>query len=201
MGLVATITEDGRDFWIGQRFLSESVRNSLRDSDIVITPLLNFRDGIEVSFHQGTVSFLDYLRIGLQENHYKVAICAPDNEYYEIALHSRAHRLSNVVVTYIAAPLVVSLMANYIYDELKAKPNDTISTSITIEQANCKTSKIEFDGNVKDFQLMIDEVKRLSEPCEEGQKQPDSLLQNQGKKELENDNSDQSNDNPKAKLV
>lgn len=201
MGLVASITEDGRDFWIGQNFLSESVRNSLRDSDVVITPLLNFRDGIAVSFHQGTVSFLDYLSIGLQENHYKVEICAPDNEYYEIALHSRAHRLSNIVVTNIAAPLAVSLMASYIYDELKAKPNDTISTSITIEQADCKTSKIEFDGNVKDFPLVIDEVKRLSEPCEEGSERPESLIQDQRKEELKNDNNDQSNDGPRTKLV
>ncbi|MES9901640.1 MAG: hypothetical protein ABW168_03025 [Sedimenticola sp.] len=167
MSLVLTESNEPKRFWIEQEFLSEAVRNTLIASDAIIAPLLNFREGVPVSFHQGTLSFFDYLQNSLIEAGLNASICAPDNEYYEIALHAKAHRLANVVVTYAIAPLVISLMANYIYDELKAKPDDTISTSITLEHQDCKTYQIEYDGKAHDFPIVIEKVKELSEECKE----------------------------------
>jgi len=185
MNLVTSTTNNDIDFWAEQEFLSDSVRESVKNADVIVAPLLNFRDGVEVSFHQGTISFFDYLRIGLQERDFTVVVCAPEDSYYEIALHSRAHRLSNIVATYVAVPLVVSLMANYIFDELKASPGDTISTSITIEQHDCKTSKIEFEGQAKDFQAVIDEVIKISESCDKESGQTKPHTENHQKQELE----------------
>lgn len=166
MNLVSSESDKSRDFWVTQKYLSDEVRSLVKESDVIITPLIDFRDGVELSFHQGTISFLNYLKCGLGENDLKVAICAPDDKYYEISLNSRVHRFSNMVVSVFAAPLVVSLMANYIYNELNAKPNDTISTSITVEYPGCKSYEISFDGSVKDFDNYLDKITSMTTPCD-----------------------------------
>ena len=196
MSLEILESNKSREFWIGQEFLSEAVRNSLMASDVIVTPLLEFREGVPVSFHQGTLSFLDYLQVGLRNNKLIAEICAPDDEYYEIALHGKSHRLSNIIVTVVVAPLVVNLMANYIYDELNAKPDDNINVSITLEHTGCKTYDIEYDGKAVDFSIVIDKVKELSEKCNDIK--PESW---DNKNKEPNIKEGEDNDDPNVQLI
>ena len=93
-------------------------------------------------------------------------ICVNDDEYVEIALHSASYRISRIVVNYVIAPLVVGLLTNYIYDELKAKPSDNVEFSLIVEDHECKSLHFAFKGEAKDFNLLADKVGQMARDCQ-----------------------------------
>lgn len=133
-------------------------------ADILIVPLHEFRPGFKFVFHQDTPALYQYLKSTLADQ-MVVEICANDDEYLEIALHSNFLRLSRIVVSYVVAPVVLGLMTNYIYDELKAKPGDTVELSLTVEDEQCKAFNFSFTGDAKDLTLIADKVGQMARDC------------------------------------
>ena len=157
--------DESKQYWVNQEFISQKTRDALISADVIIAPMLNFREDVEVSFHQGTLSFFNYLHENLETKSLKAVVCSPDDEYYEIALHSKEYRFSKIIINSAVAPIILGLLTSYIYDELKAKPEDKLNTSIVIEFNDCKTYKLDFDGKASDFPSVIDKIKELTESC------------------------------------
>ena len=163
---VVTVGEvsEGRDFWLAQG-LGKGLEQKLRAADILIVPENNFRPGYPFLFHQDTGHLYQYMSSHLSGK-LDVEICATDEEYREIALHAAAFRLSTLVVQYGIAPLVVGLITNYLYDELKAKPTDTVEATIVVEDQHCKSFKFQYKGEAKEFGLLADKVGQMARDCE-----------------------------------
>jgi len=157
--------DESKQYWVDQEFISEKTRDALMSADVIIAPMLNFREGVEVSFHQGTLLFFNYLLENLETKSLKAVVCSPDDEYYEIALHSKEYRFSKIIINSAVAPIIIGLLTSYIYDELKVKPEDKLNTTIVIEFNDCKTYKLDFDGKASDFPSTIDKIKELTESC------------------------------------
>jgi hypothetical protein len=136
---------------------------AIASADILLVPMERFRNEVEFVFHQGTPRLFNFLKEGAVA--YNVEICVDDDQYLELALHGAAHRLGTIIVTYVAAPLLVGLLTNYVYDELRAKPQDTVEASIVVEDHDCRGFSFHFDGNASDFHLLADAVGELSKKC------------------------------------
>ena len=161
-------TED-RAYWNSKEYLDKSLRESVQSADILITPLENFREGVDISFYQGTLNLISYLGENLPST-LLLEICATDEDYAEIVLHSKQFRLGKILLTVAAVPIVINLLSNYVYDELKASNDDSVSISLAIEMENCKTYSVEYDGSAKDFDLLKDYVKEVLDKCEDNDK-------------------------------
>lgn len=178
---VLTVDEtlESRQFWLEQE-IAKDLGQELALADVLIVPLKDFRPGAKYVFHQDTPAFLNYLKGALPEE-LVVEICVADDDYQEIALHSNFLRLSTLVVSYAVAPLVIGLLTNYVYDELKAKPTDTVELSIVVEDDQCKAFKFNFKGEAKDLNVLADKVGQMARDCKEkskvGTKQPGNRAQ------------------------
>ncbi|AOE81385.1 hypothetical protein A7318_23195 [Pseudomonas lurida] len=161
--LTVSETTESRKFWLSQDIVKD-LEQQLAAADVLIVPLHEFRPGVKYVFHQDTPALYEYLKSKLADQ-IVVDICANDDEYLEIALHSNFFRLSQIVLSYAVVPVVFGLLTNYIYDELKAKPGDTVELSLIIEDEQCKAFNFSFKGDAKDLTLMADKVGQMARDC------------------------------------
>ncbi len=153
-----------RFYWESKEYLNDALKSSVKKADVLMTPLENFREGVELTFYHGTLNLYNYLEEKLPSN-VSLEICIEDTDYSEIALHSKQFRLGKILVTLTALPFVIKLLSTYVYDELKADENDNVSISLAIEMDDCKTYSVEYDGSAKDFDSLKDYVKDILDKC------------------------------------
>lgn len=156
-------TTESKQYWL-QQGLGKGHEATLATADGLIVPERNFRDGVPFVFHQDTTTLYKFLSTKLAGS-ISIEICANDEEYLEISLHSASFRLSGIVVSYVVAPLLIGLLTNYIYDELKAKPTDSVEATLIVEDHECRSFKFAFKGEAKDFGLLADKVGELARNC------------------------------------
>lgn len=161
MSLVCSETDELIPYWLNKG-LAKKHRSDVERADIVIVPFENFR-GIQFAFHQNTPHLFQYIKSGA--NGFEVEICADDEEYLEVALHGQAIRIGTIIATYVAIPIVVNLLSSYIYDEMKAKPKDTVEVSLIVQDHECKAFKFDFNGNAEEFNKLSDAAGELARKC------------------------------------
>ncbi|MGF6854044.1 hypothetical protein [Paraburkholderia sp. CI3] len=164
MSQTITITESNEliPYWTSKGLGRDNIA-AITSADILLVPIEQYRNEVEFVFHQGTPRLFQFLREAAAA--YNVEICIDDDQYLELALHGAAHRLGTMLVTYVAGPLLVGLLTNYLYDELRAKPQDTVEASIVVQDHECRGFSFHFDGNASDFHLLSDAVGELSKKC------------------------------------
>lgn len=161
--LTVSETQESKDFWL-QQGLGLRFEAALSAADALIVPEQNFREGLAFVFHQDTTTLHRYLSTQLAGS-LSIEICANDEEYLEISLHSASFRLGKIVVGYLAAPLLVGLLTNYLYDQMRAKPTDTVEATLVVEDHQCRSFKFSYKGEAKDFGLLADQVGELAKNC------------------------------------
>lgn len=156
-------TSESKSYWL-QQGLGRGLEDLLAAADALIVPEKDFRDGIKFVFHQDATTLFKYLSTQLADD-LRVEILSNDDEYIEISLHSSSFRLGTIVVNYVAAPLLIGLLTNYLYDQMKAKPNDSVEASLVVEDHECRSFKFSYRGEAKDFGLLADKVGELAKKC------------------------------------
>ncbi|KVO99720.1 hypothetical protein WJ83_18775 [Burkholderia ubonensis] len=157
-------TDQVKAYWLSLG-LGKGLEQQLESAEILLVPEESQRDGVKYFFHQDTGALYQFLQEKL-DGQVHVELCATDDEYVEVALHSSIHRIGAIVVTYAIAPLLVNLLSSYVYDSLHAKPNDVVEATLIVEDHECKAFKFEYKGEVKDFQALTDKVGQLARDCE-----------------------------------
>ena len=156
-------TAESKEYWLEQG-LGRGFEAALATADALIVPEKDFREGVAFVFHQDTTTLYRFLSRELA-GRVSIEICSNDDEYLEISLHSASFRLSKIVVNYVAAPLLVGLLTNYLYDQMKAKPTDNVEATLIVEDHECRSFKFSYKGEAKDFGLLADQVGELSRKC------------------------------------
>jgi len=162
--LVVTLTDESRQTWLDID-LGSGYQAEIAAANVLIVPERDFRNGIKYVFFQDTINLLNFFQTELNGK-LTVEICANDEEYLELALHSATFRISKILVEVIVAPLIVDLLSTYISDELKAKPTDTVELSIVIEDHDCKSFEFKYKGEAKDLNQLSDKVGQLARDCQ-----------------------------------
>ena len=163
--LEVSATEHGRSFWLDQGLARQNFEG-VSAAEVLIVPLKDFREGVAFAFHQDTASFARYLTKNLA-GQAKIEVLADDDEYVEIALHGASLRFSTLVVSAVIAPVLLNLLSSYIYDELKAKPSDTVEMSLVIESHDCRSVHVGFKGEARDFVSAADKIRQIARECME----------------------------------
>lgn len=161
--LTVSETPESKEYWL-QQGLGKGLEETLSAADALLVPEKDFREGVKFVFHQDTTTLFKYLSSQLLGD-VSIEILSNDEEYLEISLHSSSFRLGKIVVSYVAAPLLVGLLTNYLYDQMKAKPTDRVEASLVVEDHQCRSFQFSFQGEAKDFGFLADKVGELAKKC------------------------------------
>lgn len=127
-----------------------------RDVSVLILPSFTQND----AFHNGTIDIFSYLQKEIGENN--VELFASDDEYKELALHSKAYWLGVFLVAQVAVPTFTNVMSDYISNELQAKNGDEIDFNVIIEKKNDSNIKVTYRGDAEHINSVLDKVNELS---------------------------------------
>ena len=157
-------TNEVKAYWLSLG-LGKGLEPQLESAAILLVPEKSQRNSMSYYFHQDTCALYQFLQDKLT-GQALVELCATDDEYLEVTLHSSIHRLGTIVVNSLVAPLLVGLLGSYLYDSLKAKPDDVVEAAVIVEDHECKAFKFTYKGEAKDFQSLIDKVGQLARDCQ-----------------------------------
>jgi hypothetical protein len=149
--------------WLAKPYISDNLRQQLSQSNILLLPLENFREGTGIIFPIGTDEVFSYLRENSPDD-VCVDILVEDNDYKEIALFSDFFiTLGVFIVKYFVAPIFVNLVSNYLTKKiLPQKAASSVKIEFFIEGTK-GTTRVLYEGSVLDFhQTVYPEIEALS---------------------------------------
>lgn len=140
--------------WSLRPYLSESLRATVAASDILFVPTEGYVDRPNLLFFpSGTTDFFDFVQRGLAPGT-SVEVCIDDADYCEVGRHADELYIAAVIVKLLAAPLFVSLLAEYIKRKVGKKATETtLKTSITFQDHQTgKAVRLDYDGPAEAFE-------------------------------------------------
>jgi hypothetical protein len=111
------------------------------------------------TFYRGTLEILDYMK----ENQVDVDIFSSDEEYKELSLHGDDFWLGTFILQSVVIPIFCGVISSYIYDKLKAKPDDKISLKFIVEKKDKSSATVSYEGKVEDVEKALNAVKKFED--------------------------------------
>ncbi len=184
MKLVVNDSIDSFESWLSREYIPNDLKQSLSSASILIVPIEDLRENVDLAFPVGTSELFQYFKENLPTD-LGIDICIRDEDYQEFAFFSDYKRYGKFFVKSLAVPVFVTVLSAYItykvLKEDKSKPqieikNSTvnfldgehisnltdkkylepthISFSVTIEDTLGNTKNISYDGPAEN----VDEV-------------------------------------------
>ena len=129
-------------------FFPKQYEQELKKANVLLIPFENARSGIEVAFPETTTEFLQFLKE--QNDKELVSDIAIDDEHYQkLELHSAVITIATCIVQEVVWPIVASIIAAYIYDEVKKyhrTPNEMTAKLDVYVEKDGKTKRISYEG-------------------------------------------------------
>lgn len=129
-------------------FFPKQYEQELKKANVLLIPFENTRSGIEVAFPETTTEFLQFLKE--QNDKELVSDIAIDDEHYQkLELHSAVITIATCIVQEVVWPIVASIIAAYIYDEVKKyhrTPNEMTAKLDVYVEKDGKTKRISYEG-------------------------------------------------------
>lgn len=157
-----TDSEESFDTWLNRPYLSGELRQQLRKADVLIVPIEGFREISNPVFPVGTESLYDFLSKNIPQN-INIDICIDDSNYAELALHSDLHRIGSFVVKRLVLPFLITLLVNYISQELSIDEKDRVKVSITVVNEEGGSKTLDYEGPANKFGDTVNGAKPLWE--------------------------------------
>lgn len=149
------ITEDGPNFQDLIEQAPLALASEIQGKRVLLLP----SHGSEAAFYVGSLDTLDYLN----ENGLEADLYSTDEEYKELSLHGADLWLGTFIFQSIVIPVFCGVISSYIYDKLKAKPEDKISLKFIIEKKDKSSATVSYDGKVEDVEKALNAVKKFSD--------------------------------------
>lgn len=151
-------THQGFVYWASRDYLSPFTRDALLNATIVLIPHENFGDQALAVFPVNTAEFFRDLRESAPHG-VTVEIAAENSDYREVALHSELMRLATILVKSIAAPIVVSLVSEFLKKRLGTRVSKSeVEMSLIVEEDSpeCQRQlKFDYKGPAALFEQML----------------------------------------------
>lgn len=141
--------------------LPNDYKDDILNADIVIMPRVNEYRSEGKVFTEDTMKYFKTLQAYTED--VKVEICADDEDFHELALHSDEITLPMLLVTGIGFPTAVNFIWHYINKYILMPRNDkdvNVSVSIIVDE-NGNAKQIDYSGKAEDFESVIDQMLRL----------------------------------------
>ena len=138
-----------------KKYYPQKYHSDIQMSNIVLIPFENFRDNyILPVFPEETEKYFKYL-VKNSGGIIKPEICAEDETYAEVELHSDLIILPNFIVTSICLPMIINLTSSYLYDISKNRKRDlTVKVDMYVEDGD-KKKRFSYEGDSKQLESTI----------------------------------------------
>lgn len=129
--------------------------NDIIKADVLLYPNKFSREDIPICFPEQTMYFFNYLKEEARKENVIVDICASDENYLELELHTDLVTIASIVTTSVALPIVTKIIASYLYDLWKNRKTE-LNTKIKITvDSNRKAKCIKYEGDAKYFEASM----------------------------------------------
>lgn len=145
------VTEGGPTFQKLIEQASLDLASEIQGKSVLLLPSHGSAD----AFYAGSLDTLDYLN----ENGLNADLYSTDEEYKELSLHGADLWLGTFLLQSFVIPVFCGVISSYIYDKLKAKPDDKISLKFIIEKKDKSSATVSYDGKVEDVEKALNAVK------------------------------------------
>jgi hypothetical protein len=155
--------EGVKEKYLLRKDLKKSIQTRLSSMDVILFPFIDFRKDVSVCFPERTGEIYKYLQAELLKHETSIDMAVNDEEYEEIELHDAVITLPILFVAkQILLPLVISLLANWIYGRYKQtipsekEPTIKFTAIVPTSKGN---KEIKFEGDAKSFAKLGDKIK------------------------------------------
>lgn len=171
--LVEETTEENFGYWLNRPFVSEELRNELRDANVLIVPAEGVRDRTDPNFPNGTEDLLAFLKDNVRDG-IVPDICIEDKDFKALALHDATLIIGAFVVTSLVAPIAVDLVSKYLEQKIGLdKAEETkVKFKMTIVETDGTSKKLSYDGPAKTFEKTIGDRLKAPKPVSKNKKLP-----------------------------
>jgi hypothetical protein len=139
--------------FIDKDYISDGIRQQLRDTNILVIPNEGYSDlSEERHFPSGTVELFQYI-VDQRDERISIGLCIEEDDYKELALHADWVYLADFVVKDIIAPILVTLLAEYIIHLRGKHVGDTIVKSriIVVDKRNEHKVEMNYEGPATEY--------------------------------------------------
>lgn len=140
-------TQQNFDYWLHRPYVDEGLRARLERCNVLLAPAEDVVNCQGPVFPAETRDLLDFLRTQGPPD-MVVDACISDDEYREMLQHGLILTLGTIVATTIVAPVVTTLIANYIQKRIdKTRAGDALVRLelITVSEVGSAT-KLKYEG-------------------------------------------------------
>jgi len=142
-------------YYIEKEYLTQSLKDDLIKSEILIVPEERFKDRDIPVFPVKTEELFTFFK----NRNLNVEICIEDNQYIELSLHADFRRLGKFVVKKVVLPIFITVLAAYITNKILRIDETRRITMEIIVIDSTKAKKINFEGTAKDFIELSGDIK------------------------------------------
>lgn len=133
MAITITDTSENFEYWLNKEFVTEDLKNSIKDKSILLVPFEGLRETENpFMFPVETENVLQYFNQKLDS----FDICITDEEYQEFAFYSNYKRIGNFLVLSVALPLFLPVLSSFIYDKYVKSENKAPTVQVFDNSTN-----------------------------------------------------------------
>ncbi len=157
MELVIEDTQEDLSFWKTRPYLNSQTRELLNQAEIFILPEEQFRDYEIPLFPANTTEVYRFLK-----SKFNVEAVINEEDFQEVGLYSKTHRFGKFLVVSVVVPVFVSVLSNYISDQLKHEnKDDKIELEIIIQKENGSCKSLKFEGKANDLKAVAESANKI----------------------------------------
>lgn len=140
--------------WLSRPYISGTLREQLKQTNVLFVPTEGFRGHPGPVFPVGTQELLTYIRD--RENDEIIAdVCIEESDFRELALHSALIMIGTLVVTQIVLPIVKDIIGDYLKKRSSNTSSARVSVKIIAVDETGSSKAIDFEGLASDFQSSV----------------------------------------------
>jgi len=141
-------------------YIPKEHEQSIKDASVLFLPSENHRNlGLNL-FPENTRDLYSYFIREAEREGIKVEICASDDDFKTLELHSELIYIAKMICTYVVLPIVCSLISAYLYDKIKKTNRTDLDATIELlVEKDEKTKRIYYNGNAAGFKEAIECIK------------------------------------------
>jgi len=135
-------------------YVSPSIRASVQSSNFLLLPHIDLREHTGPTFPSGTEELYRYL-VDNAPADLKPEIAIADEDYAELAFHDEAVTLATFIVTFVALPLALNLVGNWLSFYLGARFGRSTVKSEVIVIKQSRGFAIRYEGPADTFESIV----------------------------------------------
>lgn len=166
--LAIEASDETIESWSKRSYIGDELREKLVKADALIVPNEGYGDDGDIRhFPEGTEHLISFLQRNSGGSEH-IDVCVEEEDYKELAQHAGLLVIAGAIVTKVCAPVLVSLISEYIKRRLGVRASDTtLKSSLTVSDAGSgKAVNFTYEGPASTYESVM--LGAIKEALQEG---------------------------------